>query len=190
MRSATIEPVTLVAHAWTPSDAIESFQVKVSVDDPNLLVLRYCVQGDISRIRLVSEGSVSPGRADGLWKHTCCEVFLRPVDASGYYELNFSPARQWAAYQFDSYRRGMRPWPLSGEPAIAVQRQPDRLELDAAVPLPWSAAATPRLRIALCGVIEEDSGRLCYWSARHPPGKPDFHHPDAFGLELEPRVGK
>jgi hypothetical protein len=34
-------------------------------------------------------------------------------------------------------------------------------------------------------VIEEVSGVFSYWALNHPPGEPDFHHPDAFALELE-----
>jgi hypothetical protein len=41
-----------------------------------------------------------------------------------------------------------------------------------------------RLRIALAAVIEDENGRLSYWGLRHPPGKPDFHHPDGFALEV------
>jgi hypothetical protein len=33
-------------------------------------------------------------------------------------------------------------------------------------------------------VVEEKDGLLSYWALNHPPGKPDFHHPDAFVLEL------
>jgi len=32
--------------------------------------------------------------------------------------------------------------------------------------------------------FEETNGRLSYWALAHPPGKPDFHHPDCFALEL------
>ncbi|MBI3061386.1 MAG: hypothetical protein HYY83_05345 [Deltaproteobacteria bacterium] len=28
-------------------------------------------------------------------------------------------------------------------------------------------------------------GTISYWALKHPPGKPDFHHPDAFALEIE-----
>ena len=34
-------------------------------------------------------------------------------------------------------------------------------------------------------VIEEVSGRKSYWALKHAPGRPDFHHPDAFALEVE-----
>jgi hypothetical protein len=40
------------------------------------------------------------------------------------------------------------------------------------------------LRIALAAVIEDDNGRLSYWGLRHAPGKPDFHHPNGFALEV------
>ena len=39
-----------------------------------------------------------------------------------------------------------------------------------------------RLRLALSPVIED--GALSYWALRHPPGRPDFHHQDAFTLEI------
>lgn len=35
-------------------------------------------------------------------------------------------------------------------------------------------------------VIEEENGVLTYWALKHPPDKLDFHHPDAFAVELEP----
>ena len=34
-------------------------------------------------------------------------------------------------------------------------------------------------------VVEEADGRHSYWSLRHPPGRPDFHHPDGFALALD-----
>jgi len=39
-------------------------------------------------------------------------------------------------------------------------------------------------RIGLSAVIEETDGTKSYWALRHPPGKPDFHHPDCFALTL------
>jgi hypothetical protein len=40
------------------------------------------------------------------------------------------------------------------------------------------------LRLALAAVSEAAGGRLTYWALQHPPGEPDFHHPDGFVLEL------
>jgi hypothetical protein len=39
-------------------------------------------------------------------------------------------------------------------------------------------------RLGLSAVVEEKNGVLSCWPLKHPPGKPDFHHPDAFALEL------
>jgi hypothetical protein len=33
-------------------------------------------------------------------------------------------------------------------------------------------------------VIEDADGRLSYWSAAHPDGRPDFHHAAGFVVEL------
>lgn len=41
------------------------------------------------------------------------------------------------------------------------------------------------LRLGLSSVIEDDQGMLSYWALKHPPGKPDFHHPSSFAIELE-----
>jgi hypothetical protein len=40
------------------------------------------------------------------------------------------------------------------------------------------------VQLALAAVIEDGNGRLSYWALGHPQGKPDFHHPDGFTLEL------
>jgi len=45
-----------------------------------------------------------------------------------------------------------------------------------AVAEPW--------HVGLSTIVEENNGRISYWALAHPPGKPDFHHPDCFRLEL------
>ena len=94
------------------------------------------------------------GSADGLWKHTCFEAFIRPGESSGYYEFNFRPTRQWAVYRFDSYRQGMTPMDLANPPVISTSRAADHMVLQATVPLPFSAdsGAARRTKLALdCG---------------------------------------
>ena len=41
------------------------------------------------------------------------------------------------------------------------------------------------LRLGLSAVVEDVDGILSYWALRHPSGKPDFHHTDAFALQLD-----
>jgi hypothetical protein len=149
-----------------------------------MLVLHYSVVADMSRVRVPLSGG--GGRADALWKHTCFEAFVAPADAPGYHEFNFSPSLDWAIYQFSAYREGMSPAEISDAPQISARQDDDGFELKSAVRLGHLAdlREVRHLRIALAAVIEDDHGRLSYWGLRHPPGKPDFHHPDGFILEV------
>ena len=178
--------IALIAHDTTPSTVVRGLQAQVALSRPDLLSVHYSLQGDMPHIRVPVAGALPPGRTDGLWKHTCFEAFIRPDDSHGYYELNFSAAKQWAAYRFSTYREGMTPVELPREPDISVRQTPHNLELDVNVALPFELGGPlhPRPRLALAAVVEEDSGRLCYWSARHPQGRPDFHHPDGYLIEL------
>lgn len=141
------------------------------------LSLTYSLFGDLDHVSIPSARGAA--RADGLWKQTCLEAFL--VADPGYYEYNFSPSGQWAAYRFDAHREGMR---------------------DAATPDPWidwstgkgvaRLVATLRLpgdvigRLGLSAVIEDKAGHRSFWALAHPPGAPDFHHPACFAASLPP----
>jgi len=156
-----------------------------------MLALTYSLEADLSAVRIPTGDRNE--RADDLWKHTCFECFLELAVAPSYYEMNFSPSRQWAAYRFEAYREGRSHLQLEETPEIRVTRDPQRLELAAVVRIPRlpevpdRARAHDRLRgrLALAAVIEEHNGRLSYWAARHSPGKPDFHHSAGFILELD-----
>jgi hypothetical protein len=58
------------------------------------------------------------------------------------------------------------------------------LALDRLSALPHKAT----WRLGLSAVIEDSSGAKSYWALAHPPGKPDFHHPDCFAHELPAMV--
>ena len=173
----------LVGYA-TPGQVTRDIDARVLQSRLDSLVFQYVLRADMSRVRVPSV--VGPTRADGLWKHTCFEAFISAAGIAGYYELNFSPSRQWALYSFDGYRKGMSPVEVTLAPRITVTRFDDRLELEAQVRLPDLGLARPRLalKLALTAVVEDDSGTLSYWALRHAPGKPDFHHSDGFVLEL------
>lgn len=184
MADIATHQIFLSAHPTTQSDSIQRLDVRLSFPSPGFVTLLYTLRADMSRIRVGSE--VAPGPADGLWKHTCFEAFIQPGGSRGYYEFNFAPTQQWAVYRFDSYREGMTPMDLASPPDISIEKAPDHLVLQTTFPLPVSAAASAarRTKLALAAVVEEDSGRLCFWSGRHPQGKPDFHHPDGFAFDL------
>ncbi len=174
----------LLAHPDCACPAVSAIAVEAQFAAPAQLVCRYALQGDTGRVRLPE--APRGGRTDGLWRHTCFEVLVGAAGVAGYYEFNFSPALAWAAYRFEDYRRGMAPAPLAQAPHLRVQSDPGRLELAATLDLAGlvDLAAAPRLQLALAAVIEDDAGRLAYWALRHAPGKPDFHHRDAFMLQL------
>lgn len=142
------------------------------------LRVTYVLEGDIDRLRIPPQ---RPARVvEGLWRQTCCELFIADEDGPGYREFNLSPSGEWAAYEFERYREGR---PLAGAPApqIAVRRSAGRLELAAIIALRHHG----KRRVGLAAVIEDESGVLSYWALRHPPGKPDFHHREAFALQLD-----
>jgi hypothetical protein len=174
----------LGAHPDTPSEAVAGLTVEARLAAPAVLVCEYALHADTSRLRMpVSHGGE---RHDELWRHTCFEAFVSAPGMPGYYEFNFSPAGDWAAYHFEGYRHGMSPVHLVQAPALHVQLRPARLELFATLELAGLPDLDPaqHLRLALAAVVEDEAGALSYWSLQHPPGKPDFHHPDAFTLEL------
>jgi hypothetical protein len=150
-----------------------------------VLALSYALSADIARLRIPP--ARSPRRGDGLWQHTCFEAFVSLNGSSAYYEFNFAPSGEWAAYAFHKYREGRPLLDQDLAPNITVRSAEKTLELDGGIPLdrllPIESRA--RLRLGLFAILEEKNGTLSYWALRHPPGKPDFHHPDAFALELE-----
>ena len=98
--------------------------------------------------------------------------------ARDYREFNFSPSGEWAAYRFSSYREGRAA--VDTLPTIAVERASSRFNLTARV-----SVGDEKVVLGLSAVIEDESGALSYWALRHVPGKPDFHHPQAFAMELD-----
>jgi hypothetical protein len=173
----------LVAYA-TPGQSAQGIDARVLQNQCDSLVFQYVLRADMARVRVPA--AAAPGRADELWKHTCFEAFISAAGVAGYYELNFSPSRQWAVYSFDGYRKGMSPVDVTLAPRITVVQHDDRLELAAEVRLPDLGLARPDLglKLALTAVVEDNSGTLSYWALKHAPVKPDFHHSDGFVLEL------
>jgi hypothetical protein len=131
------------------------------------------LEGEVNRLRVPPQQSGT--RRDELSKHTCFEIFLAPQPQAGYLEVNLAPSGDWALYSFERYRHGMTA-PETLAPVIHVLSRPEKLVLSATVYLDDALARY----LALSAVIEDENGRLSYWALRHPPGKPDFHHPESF----------
>ncbi|HXO16400.1 MAG TPA: hypothetical protein VN835_08655, partial [Steroidobacteraceae bacterium] len=97
----------LVAHPDTARQTVSGIAVEVRLATETTLVCNYSLHGDVGRVRM--SGAGVGHRADGLWQHTCFEAFIAAPGVAGYYEFNFSPTLDWAAYQFTDYRNGMAP---------------------------------------------------------------------------------
>ena len=172
--------VELVCHPDTPSHAVTGIAVHATRTAEGKLALHYSISGQIAKLRVPPPGPAKIGWK--LWRHTCCELFVREKNAAGYREFNFSPSGEWTIYVFSKYREGGPQADESMNPQIAVQSGPGRLDLYALADL-QGYGRTPLL-VGLATVIEEESGSISYWALRHAPGKPDFHHASAFSLEL------
>jgi hypothetical protein len=168
----------LQAHPDSHASAVRSIEVDV-VRAASELRLSYVLRGDVDAIAWPAPAN--PVRIDELWRHTCFEAFVRFDGGEGYYEFNFAPSRQWAAYRFDAYRAGMAAAFEFADPRIEIVRGGESFGLEAAIALPQSA-----LKLALSAVIEDKSGSVSYWALKHASGKADFHHADGFALSLEP----
>jgi hypothetical protein len=168
-----VPPLTLTSHSSTPADFVRSLEAHVSTGADGLLELRYVLTAEMNRVRLPQERPSA--RRDELWKHTCFEAFVAEGAGGSYRELNFSPSTEWAMYSFSGYRAGMAALETAA-PRIRVERSERQLTLHASVQVQAGSVN----RVALSAVMEDENGRLSYWALRHPPGKPDFHHPESF----------
>lgn len=170
----------LFSHPDSPKAPVD-LAAKVSLVGSDVLKIEYVAIGEIGALRIPRPAV--PERADALWRHTCFEAFVGLGAGKGYVEFNFAPSRQWAIYRFEDYRAGMcEPVELC-PPDLSIEAQGPRLALTAWLDLSPLSGARP-VSLGLAAVIETQAGELSYWALAHPPGAPDFHHPDCFVLEL------
>ena len=164
---------------------VVSIQVEIAILQTGALKMTYVLSGDLDALRLPE---VQPaGRADSLWQHTCFEAFIRAADSPAYREFNFSPSGQWQAYAFTDTRVGGLLEPAA-DPLIECVAESGRLMPTLTLTATIQAADLPPgnvLRIGLAAVVESVAGDIGYWALQHAAGKPDFHHPDTFALEIE-----
>ncbi len=186
MPAPQIRHFTLTPHPAIENPAARGIGGRVSRTPAGLLV-SYVLEGDIERLRVPA--GQTPRFVDELWRHTCFELFIASKGEPHYYEFNFSPSGEWAAYAFARYRERV---PLNPEaalisPCVTVCLSAGKLELDAMVRLDHLSPRhiDSRLVLGLSAVVETHDGSLSYWALKHPLDKPDFHHPNAFVLELD-----
>jgi hypothetical protein len=185
MESPPVGAVELICHPETRSDAVRGIQARVARTADGILAVRYLLEGDLGR--LCVPRARTPRITERLWQHTCCEVFVARKGSPEYHELNLGPSGEWAAYAFVRYRDGGLLADDRLNPGITVHSTAEKLELDAQVRRGQLSLMhlDAWLSLGLSVVVEDVSGTLSYWALRHPSARPDFHHPDAFALELD-----
>jgi hypothetical protein len=159
--------------------AVRSVEARVLASGGPWLQLRWRIEGARS---IVVPPFAGKGRADNLWRRTCFEIFLRPDGGTAYAEFNLSPTDQWAAYDFDSHREGMRDRPMPRDPVCTWRRGGSVAIFDAAIPL--GGLPSGPCAMQLTAVIEEEGedgarSQSC-WAITHRPDKPDFHDQACF----------
>jgi hypothetical protein len=173
----------LKKHQDSACDAVRRLEVDASRPAVGELALRYVLSGEATQLWLPS--AATPVRADELWRRTCFEAFAAPLGQGGYVEINLAPTAQWAAYGFTGYRDGMRSLGDVPAPRLDSLRSAGSYEFRASFDLGASGLPVDApWQVALSAVIEDASGAKSYWALAHPAGKPDFHHPESFVLEL------
>lgn len=126
------------------------------------------LEGAIPAIILPPQGSGA--RRDNLWRTTCFEIFWQPLGSTAYREFNLSPSGDWAAYDFDSFREGMRDAPVTAI-AIACTHEDGGLVLKASI----AAELPDPAQVALNAIVEHPGGAMQFWALAFAPGRPEFH---------------
>jgi hypothetical protein len=173
--------LSMKCHPATSADTVTAITVDYEIQPDGRLWLRYFIDCDLGN--LVLPPAAEAKRTDGLWKTTCFELFLREPDSSRYFEFNFSPSSQWAAYRFDDYREGMADW-HTPRPDISDDASDTHYALEAVITLPFSG--NRGWEVSLSAVVHERGDIKSYWALNHRDGLPDFHHRDCFALKLAP----
>ena len=174
--SRAIQPLI---HPSSHGPAVHAFRIDLALTDGYLVIDYTLALG--APLKLPTDPAT--GRHDGLWRHTCFELFAAGGDGPAYREFNFSPSGAWQAYAFTDYRQG-GPLEPALAPDITAETSPGRLVTRVRLPLA-NLPGGGRWKLGLTAVLEAEDGDLSYWALRHPPGKPDFHHPDTFALDFE-----
>jgi len=173
----------LIPHPSDPESPIKRLLSGCARIAGGAISFRFIAQGEIRQLQIPSDGEGR--RRDELWRTTCFEAFLKRPDG-GYLELNFSPSKDWAAYDFSDYRKGMTDSGSIASIEILTDHFEDALMVDTKVRFAanWALSESGSLAIGLTAVMEDISGRKSHWAILHPAEKPDFHHPDGFVYRL------
>jgi len=173
--------IELTCHPETPGPEVQGLWA--CVRRSRSLDLVFELRGNLAHLNIPKPG---PKRFDEkLWEHTCFEVFVGLKGEEGYHEFNVSPSGAWAAFVFQRRRERIED-ACTLEPISTIDGSETQLRVKLQIPLEALSVKHPHaaLRIGLSVIVEDAAGDRSFWALHHPPGRPDFHHPEAFALVL------
>ena len=170
----------LVSHPASLCPGNWRLWVKLTWARDGALQLDYQIQAPRGALSLPPR--ISPVRQEGLWRHSCCEVFIGLPGETAYREFNFSPSGAWSIYDFVDERVPLPQPEVEGEgdaPGVRCERRRHAWRLRARIPPDLLPRRQPgeTLLLGLAAVVEDRQGGLTYWALGHPRPHPDFHHP-------------
>lgn len=179
----------LSCHPSQPANGIDAVSVDLTLGEAGQIEFRFRIVASAGALNIPPPMTDVETPVDGLWQHTCCEIFLARIGQPAYREFNFSPSGHWAAYAFSATRQ--RDMAAEGDwrcrPEIQVKHGPDGFELRVTLLPLHLPSGESALCIGLSAVLEAASDARCsYWALRHPAAEPDFHHRGAFALCFAP----
>jgi hypothetical protein len=187
---ASFVDVALAPHAQGGPGPVRQLSVSGTLRRSGSLQLQYRLSAALDQVRLVPS-TCHAQRRDELWHHTCFELFAARDGEAAYCEFNFTPAGDWAAYSFASYRAARQDAPqrrlevttrASGHDGLL--RLHAALDLGAALGLDAAALAAAAWQFNAAVIVEDVSGERSYWAVHHPRTQPDFHDREGFRIAL------
>ena len=162
------------------------FSIIVDCDlKENQLRVHFALTGDINSLNL-PKPSKSPQRIDGLYHHTCLEIFLKR--GTQYLECNFSFSGDWCLFLFDGYRKKSL---LEAELDSKIFNIDHISRSDKEASLKVSLLLNnlnflkgQENQIGLSAILEHPKEILSYWALSHVAEKPDFHRSESFIVKL------
>jgi hypothetical protein len=160
--------------------------------DSTLLCVEFEMRGDLTELLIPRPTSIGESfcqRRDGLWKHTCFELFFATDLPNTYWELNSSPAGDWNFYRFENYRQGQ-----VEERGISQVRHEIKID----TPSLWRSQVSVDLRgvpefrdlkaqdisLGITAVIEGKNQSESFWAIQHCGLQPDFHIRESFLVKI------
>jgi hypothetical protein len=152
-----------------------SIHIQVTRYPRRRLLLDYQLQDASGAVLWPDHHSMTPERADGLWQHTCLELFIQQAGHRAYTEFNFSPLARWNAYAFDDYRQPDISPPRQQRQVQLVSLHLQHYRLQALIDLSEILPADEPLQLGLTAVLQHPNEQLSYWALQHSGDQADFH---------------